>query len=242
MFKFNYGEHIFQQLITAEFVQLKLSHILIALTANFINLNILSLLCLIVSINIYVDFFIQIVISIVMALKIGVIYNFVERYEREYFALTQYLINNYSIENYRYWKRCVIITACIYACILLTIVQINNKVLFIYIVQYAICFLVEEQFEQQRIQNWLKNYCSQPKTKLYHDLSTDFLINSYMLPQQNVLRAHTRMCVRVPTCENPVVRAREPSLYLIDNIHSGKISSGNIQPHVRQGITNSIRH
>jgi hypothetical protein len=229
MLKFNYGEYVFQQLITTEFVQLKLAHILISLAANCISLHLATVLCLIVSVNIYIDFFLQIAISVICSLKINHIYNFVERYEAEFYALTQYLINNYSIDNYRYWKRVVVIGVCIYACVLLAVVQITNWILFLYIIQYAICFLTIEQFEQQRVQYWIKEYQNRPVAKvLTDDPASDFLINSYLSPRRNVLR----------TRRSSASTANE--LPLIGNDCSGSISSGSNKPNYRQGLTDQV--
>ncbi len=239
MLHFNYGEYVFQQLITTEFIQHKLAQILISLAVNFINLHIVTLLCTIISINVYIDFFIQITISVIMALRIDIIYNFVERYEKEFYALTQYLINNYSIDNYLYWKRIIVISACIYACIALLIITFTNGVLFIYIIQYTICFLIIEQFEQQRIQTWIRDYQTRPIGKRFtDDPASDLLINSYLSPRSNVLRPRRRSA---PTRERPIVRINEPdAFYLIGNNSSGSISTGIDNLNFRQGVSGQI--
>ncbi len=240
MFKLNYGEYIIQQLITTEFIQLKLAHILISLVVNFINLHIVTLLCSIISVNIYIDFLLQVGISVTMALKISHIYNFVERYEPEFYTLTQYLINHYSVDNYRYWKKLVVMSACLYACLVLLIVQLSNWLFFLYIIQYAICFLIIEQFEQQRIQKWVREYQTRPVAKCFiDDPTSDFLINSYMSPRSNVLRVRGRRAA--PTREKPLVRAltfREP--VLIDDSRSGSISSGQDRPNFRHGLVDKV--
>ena len=219
--KLNYGEYVFQQLITTDFVQRRLVQILVAISANLINLHIVSILCAVVSVNVYIDFILQIAISVVCSLKIGGIYNFVERFDVELHQLTQYLINNYSIENYNLWKRTIVVGSCIYACIVLMFVEINNWVLFMYILQYAICFLIIEQFEQQRIQKWLKDYQTRPSTKvLTDDPASDFLINSYLSPRNNVLRSQ--------------YSRNKPKL--ISNSFSGSISFGSDKPSYHQGL------
>jgi hypothetical protein len=73
------------------------------------------------------------------------------------------LIDNYTLENYRFWKRCIVLTGCAYICLLMTSIKIDNYFIILNIVQYAICFLIIEQFEQQRVQRWIKDYNNQPK-------------------------------------------------------------------------------
>jgi hypothetical protein len=178
MIDFNYGEYIFQQLIMSEFIQQKLAYILISMCANLINIHIVSIICYILSIHPYIDFIIQICISIFMALHIEYVYLFLKRYNPEFFELTQYLIKNFTIEKYRYWKRIVVICFCIYICILLLFIKVDNRLIYIYIIQYAITFIITEQFEQRRIQTWLKHYKEQPKIHKYSSYE-NALIDSY---------------------------------------------------------------
>jgi len=224
MLNFNYGGYVFQQLVTTELVQKKLTEILISIAANIINMHLVTILCSIISLNVYIDFFLQIAISVICSLRIHYIYNFLEHYKAEFGELTKYLINNYSIENYLYWKRCIIIGICAYASVALLLVRLTNWVLFLYIFQYAVCFLIIEQFEQQRIQRWVREYKTRPKTTiLTDDPTSNFLINSYLSPKSNVLRTQK----------------------IIGDNCSGNISSTTIGSDYHQSLTNranSIRN
>jgi hypothetical protein len=184
MIQFNYGEYIFQQLILTEFVKKKLAFILIAIITNIIQIHIVSILCYVLSINKYLDFVIQICISVLMSLNVDYIYNAVERYEKEFILITQYIINNYTFENYKYWKRIIVLSTGIYACILLCFIDITNKMLILYILQYMICFLIIEQFEQKRIQTLLYNYKSKPIKKKYDNNDIN-IIDSYIHIKNN---------------------------------------------------------
>lgn len=183
MFTFNYGDYIFQQLIASDFVKTKLTYILISIVANLIQVHIVSAICFLVAFNKYVDFIVQIIVSVTCTLNISYTYNFVERYSKEFHELAKYILINFSLENYRYWKRIVVISGGIYACILLTFIQVTNQLLIIYILQYLICFLVIEQFEQGRVRRWINNYRTKPSLKKHHDPDAAFLIESYYSPR-----------------------------------------------------------
>lgn len=193
MFRFNYGEYIFQQLIGSELVQSKLTEILISLATNIVNVHIVTVICAIITIHPYIDFFVQIGISVVMALNIDYVYTLVNKYYPEFHQLTLYLINNYTIDNYRQWKRIIILTLCGYACLGLLLMTVTNILLFTYIVQYATCFLIVEQFEQNRVQQFIRDYKERPKATIMTP-ATEYLIDSYMstVPQQpkTRLRSH----------------------------------------------------
>lgn len=175
-----YSEYIFQQLITTEFIQNKLVHILISITTNIINLHLVTILCMFISFNPIIDFIIHTSISVGMALNIDKIYNLLERYTHEFTIITNYLIKNYSIENYCYWKRLINLIVCGYICIILLFVEINNWFVFTNILYYVICFLITEQFEQKNIQKWIKNYKSKPIVKINCIDNENIIINSYI--------------------------------------------------------------
>lgn len=215
MFRFNYGEYIFQQLITSEFIKEKLTGILISLATNIFNLHIVSIICAVVSIHPYIDFFLQIGVSVFMALNIDYLYGVIDKYHQEFHELTQYLINNYTIENYKWWKKIVVLSVCGYACIGLLFIDVTNTLLYVYIGQYAICFLIIEQFEQQRIQKFIQEYKEKPKTQI-DDPALEFLIDSYIAPKR----------VKRPTPVRPVVR-----------FDSGKST----KPHFQQGLTDLVK-
>jgi hypothetical protein len=196
MIQFNYGEYIFQQLILTEFVQQKLSFIFIALITNILQIHIVSVLSYLISINYYVDFVIQIVISVSISLNINYIYDAVQRYQKEFMLLTQYLINNYSFENYRYWKRIIVLSSGTYLCILLFFIKITNLMLISYIIQYLICFLIIEQFEQKRIHKLIKEYRLKPVEKKYTKTETQ-LIESYISPKKMVKSSSNKHCSNI---------------------------------------------
>lgn len=188
MLKFNYGEYIFQQLMMTDFVQQKLAIILMSIVVNIIQMHIVSILCMIITFHPIIDFIVHTIISIIATLNIDKIYNIVERYEPEFVTLTQYLINNYSFENYRYWKRIIVLSACGYLCIILWKVQVTSWLLFIYIIQYGICFTIVDQFEEQRIQRWVREWTERPIIKTNKDNARNMLLESYMSPKINVLQ------------------------------------------------------
>ena len=192
---FNYGEYIFQQLINTEFIQKKLSGILAAIIVNIIQVHIVSIGCWLFSFNSpstlfkAIDFTSQIAVSVAVAVNVDYIYMIVSRFDKDIYIFTQYLINNYTLENYRFWKRALVLSVCAYACINLLFVTVTNALIFYYIIQYAICFLIIEQFEQRRVQTFVHDYRTRPRVTIAAAESTpqgaqeqrvpDLLISSY---------------------------------------------------------------
>jgi len=185
MNRLDYGEYIFQQLLMTKFVQQKLTIILMSIFVNIIQMHLVTIVCLILTFNPIVDFVLHTAISIIFTLNISFIYNITERYKVEFHNITQYLIANYSFENYRYWKRIIVCTICAYACVILYKTAITSWLLFIYIIQYAICFIVVDQIEEQRFQLWIKDWLETPIIR-NNDKMTNKLIESYMSSKNGI--------------------------------------------------------
>lgn len=183
MFNFNYGDYIFQQLIASDFIKAKLSYILISIVVNIIQIHLVSAVCFLLTFNKYVDFIVQIVVSVTCSLNVSYTYNVVERYTAEFNQISKYILVNLSLENYRYWKRIIVISAGFYACILLSFIQVTNQLLTVYIVQYLICFLIIEQFEQGHFRKWFYNYRTRPSLKKHENPEASLLIESYYSPR-----------------------------------------------------------
>lgn len=179
---------ILQQLLANEFVQTKLTIIITSITANIFNIHLTSILCGIFTIHPYLDFVTHIGISVFLALNIDTTYRLVERFNPELKRVTKYLIDNYSIENYRIWKRTIVLICCIYACLGILLIELTKTVLFMYILQYGLCFIITEQLEQRRIQNWLTEYRNRPIIrKLGENPDVEMLLQSYMSPHKQIL-------------------------------------------------------
>ena len=122
----NYGEHIAHRIILSTYAKKKISILFIMLMTMILRIHIDVILNSFINFNQYVDFVIQIVISVSLILCNGYIYQFVDRYNHECYLLTKYLINNYTLDNFRKWKKIVTISICIYILIYLTIFDVNN--------------------------------------------------------------------------------------------------------------------
>jgi len=114
------------------------------------RLHIDAILAMIINFNnIYIDFWVQIFISVILVLKSGWIYQIVEKFDKEVYSLTRYIINNFTEDNYRRWKRNITFVICSYLLIYLSFVEINSNILRIYILQYMICYMMIEVIERK---------------------------------------------------------------------------------------------
>jgi len=177
----NYGDYILNKVLTSRFIKKKLANILISLAANIIKLQVINLLSLIMILHPILDFFTVIAITVILSIYVDYFYFLLEPYHIKFYRLAKYLIDNYSFENYIYWKRIVICVVMTYCLIIVAAFEINNRVIQLYIAQYVICFLIIDAYEQKHFHSIYERYKAKPKTVIYHRMPIQAsLIESYI--------------------------------------------------------------
>ena len=63
-------------------------------------------------------------------------------------AIVRYLINNYTEQNFKRWKRKFNIVLCLYAFILTFILDFSNNSIRIIIIEYMSCYFLLEMYEK----------------------------------------------------------------------------------------------
>jgi hypothetical protein len=90
--------------------------------------------------NIYVDFFTQCAISILLCSYSYYIQAFTERFDDDIYMITRNIINNFTVEKYKKWQKYVTITALTLSFVYFWFIEITSAMIRIYILQYAVCF------------------------------------------------------------------------------------------------------
>ena len=176
----SYGQYLLTQILNSRFIKNKLTDILMVITANIIEMQTVSLMCYFVTTNTHLDLIIPVVISVIMAININHFYKIIEPFRPQFYLISRYLIHNYTVENYIYWKRLFVTCITFYALILLTLINIDNTFILIYLGQTFAGFLVLDQYEQRYFHNIIKNYRERPKTIVHANIPFDTdLVKSY---------------------------------------------------------------
>lgn len=148
----NYTDKILRSIIKTSYAKKKLSSLLLMLITIIVRLVIDVILSIIINSyinNVYIDFWIQITVSIILVLGSNWIYKLVERFDRDIYGLTKYLVDNYTAENYRKWKRNITFGMCILVIIYLQLSQLTSNILILYVIQYMICYIVIDLIENK---------------------------------------------------------------------------------------------
>jgi hypothetical protein len=118
-----------------------------------LQLHVNILLCYLLIIEPRVDFFIQIVLTILIGFYTKYFLNFVLIFEKQIYAITRYFIHNYSFENYRIWKRNGILFLCGYFILILLFYELEKVKIILQIIQTIISFLLLDQIQAMPMEN-----------------------------------------------------------------------------------------
>jgi hypothetical protein len=148
-----------------------LNSALIVIITIILRLLLYSALSIIIVFNnLYIDFCVQCVLSIYLCTINQCIQDKIEIFEPMIYNITRYVVNNYSNEKFKKWKIYSILLLLLLSYIYFSFVDITSALIKIYLIQYAICFLFLELYNNP---NELKNlYCS----LLYKKINTGDMI------------------------------------------------------------------
>ncbi len=170
-YKINYRNSILKYLITTKYAKKNVNFLFMIFFTTILRFHINILLCQIFRFNIiYIDFFIHIILSVILVLNTFHIFNFVFVFRDKFYRITRYVINNYSFDNYKRWKRNIIVCVSTYVIILLLMFEFNKYLLIVQIIQFLISFFIVDQIEKKTIESFFDNSAHiNDEFKIYND-------------------------------------------------------------------------
>ena len=144
----DYTDQIFQSLVKTRYAKRQFSLILSMTITFIIRWHIKMFFSFFFQVHPVFDFVLQVFLSVLLVLKSRWIHNFVMRFQSEIYALSRYLINNYSAQNYRVWKRNVTLCVCLYFLVNLIFIEVTSALLIEYILQFLISYFIVDGIEQ----------------------------------------------------------------------------------------------
>jgi len=146
----NIGDSVIKTLLTTDYTIKKLNILTIYIITLIIRSILISFIIFLITTGIfYVDFISTILVSIIIILKTQFISYIVLKYEDEIFKLSDYLIKNYNHQNFRKWKKLIVLFICFYYIIYLLLYPVNSNVLIQYIIQFLICYFIVDNIENR---------------------------------------------------------------------------------------------
>jgi len=150
----DYTDQIFQSIVKTRYAKGQFSIILSSIITLIIRWHIKLIFSCIFQFHPVIDFLLQVILSVILVFKTNWIRNLVNRFRSEIYALSRYLINSYTPENYRIWKRNSTVVLCIYLIVHLLLVEITSAILIEQIIQFLISYFIIDGIEQGTFTKW----------------------------------------------------------------------------------------
>lgn len=145
----SYIEKVLWSIARTSFSKKAFCHILIGITSLIVRTHVDALIAFVLNTEYwYINFFIHLMVSSFLIINSKYFYDIIQRYEPEFYSIVRYLINNYTEQNFKRWKRKFNITICIYSYILTFILDFSNGAVRQIIIEYLTCYFLLETYEK----------------------------------------------------------------------------------------------
>ena len=162
----NYENHLLHGLVTSSYAKNGLMIILTYVITGLVRFHLSAILCVIFSGGNWFDNISPIIITVLLSLASDNIYRYVKTHKKSYERLVEYIITNYSMDNFILWKRYVLVVLAIYIMLALYLVEISNRFILITVIQtaisFGICDLLENNIPQVYIWRILRKWKREP--------------------------------------------------------------------------------
>ena len=152
----NYSDQIVRSIVLTTYMKKKFNILFMMFLTVLLRSFLASILCIIFSYNLYIDFFLHSVFTIVIVLYSHIIYDILKTNETYFYKITRYAINNYTVENYRRWKRNTTLVISSFLIAYLLIFDVNSYILIYYIFQNLFTYGIIDIIEHKNLLNFLK--------------------------------------------------------------------------------------
>jgi len=152
----DYTDQLFQSVVRTRYAKRQFSLVLTLIFVNVVKWYLKILFSFLFHIHPVIDFCTSITFSVVLTFKDHWIRNIIERFRTEIYALSRYLINNYTPENFKTWKRNVVLLVSGYFIIHILIADITKWTLIEQILHFLISYFVIEGIESELFVRWYK--------------------------------------------------------------------------------------
>jgi hypothetical protein len=160
----DYTEQFISSVVRTRYSKRQFTFVLELLLTQVLRSYIKILLDPFLSFHPVIDFISGIALSVVLIFNTDVIYQLVHKtwYEPLY-QLSRYLINNYSAENFKRWKRNVVLVSSLILALHVYFAQITSSMILMQIAQFVISYIVVDiidYLKMQDFQSWIHHLFS----------------------------------------------------------------------------------
>lgn len=146
---FGYMEQLIWAIFRSSFSKDTFCYILISILAIILRTHIDIILAWCLSTNLeYLNIVIRLGVSSMLVINSKYTYDMVHRYKPELYKYIEYLIDNYNEENFKRWKKYLVVSVCVYFYLASYIIEISNASVRMMIIEFLLCYHIIESYDR----------------------------------------------------------------------------------------------
>jgi hypothetical protein len=229
----NYEDYILNTLVKSNYARNGLIVLLIYIITGLVRFHLSIIICFIFTWNNAFDLISPIIITVLLSMASDTLFKYVETHRPWHESVVDYIMNNYSRENFIRWKRIILMILCCYILLAITLITIDNYFIFITTIQTAISFGICDLLEQKMPQTWynrLMGWWHRPRVVKFSNNPDDTVIDNYF--QQLIPDHQSKLSTEL------IPKPKRPSKRSIRNRRRNKLtnSDSSIPSHVDGGF------
>jgi len=175
MVMFGYTEQIIWAILKSSFTLNTFTYFLVSILAIILRTHIDIIMAWCMSTNLfYFDIVIRLMVSSMLVINSKYTFDMVYRYKPELYKIVEGLVNNYTEENFKRWRRYVVLSVCAYFYLASYIITISNESVRMMIIEFILCYHLVELFERKNKSNFrlyqIKEFeCTQHTTSIINN-------------------------------------------------------------------------
>ena len=183
---------VLQNIFKSHYFKKCFASFMMSIAEIVLRLHFVAFLCIMTTSDIrIIDFVSQVIITISCELHSDFFFSYCIMPLRPQFrSLSSYLVNTYSLKNFKRWKRNGVIIVSTYVFVLMYCVQINNTFILLCTIQNVVICLCNETLDNK---DWIKKQMKKKIDELKPEVTTVYcemkvIENFYQNPQNSHIR------------------------------------------------------
>ena len=149
-----YEDYILNTVVKSSYAKNSLTLLLMCIITMILKFHLSIIVSSLITFGNSLDLVFPIFVSVFISTISGTLFRYVETHKLSYESIVDYVINNYSKENFLIWKRTILAVLFCYSMIVLLLVRIDNYFLMISIIQTTISFIICDCLEHRTFQKF----------------------------------------------------------------------------------------
>lgn len=167
----NYVDQIARMFFTSTFAKTKINILLLMILTVCVRFILISVVCMLITVNLWVDFFLHSFLTILIILNSSIIQDVIMTKKAFFYNITRYLINNYTEQNFRIWKRNITLILSSIAISILLVVELSSYIMIYYIVQNLFIYFIIDQIETRKIHKLIDKIKEKPRISKFKNIN-----------------------------------------------------------------------